>query len=67
MTRRNIVGMLLSRFDYNRVTVTIVHISVRERLRRLEACTTRDSYPLGYAKTAVILARRHDCERLPGN
>ena len=33
MTRRNIVGMLLSRFNYNRVTVTIVHISVREWLR----------------------------------
>ncbi len=32
MTRRNIVGMLLSRFNYNRVTVTIVHISVREWL-----------------------------------
>ena len=28
MTRRNIVGMLLSRFNYNRVTVTIVHISI---------------------------------------
>ena len=35
MTRRNIVGMLLSRFDYNRVTVTIVHISVRERLQNV--------------------------------
>ena len=33
MTRRNIVGMLLSRFNYNRVTVTIVHISVREWLQ----------------------------------
>ena len=33
MTRRNIVGMLLSRFNYNRVTATIVHISVRERLQ----------------------------------
>ena len=32
MTRRNIVGMLVSRFNYNRVTVTIVHISVREWL-----------------------------------
>jgi hypothetical protein len=31
---------------------------------RLKACTTRDSHPLGYVKTAVILARRHDRERL---
>jgi hypothetical protein len=32
---------------------------------RLEACTTRDYHPLGYVTTAVILARRHDRERLP--
>ena len=31
---------------------------------RLEACTTRNSHPLGYVKTAVILARRQDRERL---
>ena len=36
MTRRNIVGTILSRFNYNRVTVTIVHISVREWLRDFE-------------------------------
>ncbi len=31
---------------------------------RLAACTTRDSHPLDDVKTAVILARRHDRERL---
>ena len=39
MIRRNIVGMLLSRFNYNRVTVTIVHISVREWLPNNEQKT----------------------------
>ena len=52
MTRRNIVGMLLSRFNYNRVTVTIVHISVREWL------------PLSIVKLIVSLTDRKGRERL---
>ena len=38
--------------------------SRRGDFSRLETCTTRNSHSLGYVKTAVILARRYDRERL---
>ena len=44
---------------------TIREPFTKGRLGRLEARTTRGSHPLGYVKTAVILAHRHDRERLP--
>ena len=59
MTRRNIVGMLLSRFNYNRVTVTIVHISVREWLRFINTPGLEPTNNLAEQAIRFVVLDRH--------